>query len=235
MRWLLALLLIICITFPIGYLWYGGDSTSAVFDAATDRSSGSADGSTHSDASRPEGTDRSPVAQGSAEHAAPASENGPTSAIAESDRPNPQPSGEAVNTAAEADQAVQTAAPNPSSVAAASEPPQPEAAAVALDPSPSGEAVTAAAPNEPPQPETAAVEPVEPAAEAKTWVIVTGSRVNVRKDPSRTGQWVTSYVRDTKLQLLERSENWIRIRHPETNETGWMYAEFLRDLPPENA
>lgn len=66
---------------------------------------------------------------------------------------------------------------------------------------------------------------------ARKWVRVTGTRVNVRAAPASSAARITTLPRDTRLELLEERGEWLRIRNPETDETGWMFARFLVEAP----
>ena len=84
-----------------------------------------------------------------------------------------------------------------------------------------------------PEPETAAAEPEDASVKPKTWAIVTVSLLNMRKEPDRTVRIIASYTRDTKLEIVERGEVWIKLRYPETGKVGWMNSKYLKFLPPE--
>jgi len=85
--------------------------------------------------------------------------------------------------------------------------------------------------SEAPQPKVARAEPAAPPLEVNSWVIVTGTRVNVRETPDSSGRRLASYVRDTKLERLEESDSWLKVKHPETGKIGWMYGKFLKEVP----
>ena len=65
-----------------------------------------------------------------------------------------------------------------------------------------------------------------------SWVRVVGSRVNMRSGPESSAQRLTTYRRDTHLQLLEKQGEWLRVRHPSSDAVGWMFGKYLRDAPP---
>lgn len=132
--------------------------------------------------------------------------------------------------------------------------PSPDAPSNAAAPVMARQEDPAPAPNEPAQPTMARKEdaapawtvatraPAQPAASApqapppsvtpKIVLRVTGSIVNVRAAPGLEEAKLTSYERDTLLELVERRGEWVRVRHPETREEGWMFATYLEELQP---
>lgn len=82
--------------------------------------------------------------------------------------------------------------------------------------------------------ETARAAPAgEPrSSEPTAWVRVVGSRVNVRSGPESSAPRVTTYRKDTRLQLLEKQGEWIRVRHPSSESIGWMFGKYLRESQP---
>ncbi len=59
------------------------------------------------------------------------------------------------------------------------------------------------------------------------WVKVMGNVVNVRMRPELAAETVTSYRKNTELQLLRQRENWMLVLDPETRSTGWMHCDYL--------
>lgn len=59
------------------------------------------------------------------------------------------------------------------------------------------------------------------------WVKVTGNVVNVRMRPDLAADTVTSYRRNTELQLLRERAEWMLVLDPETRSTGWMHRDYL--------
>lgn len=70
---------------------------------------------------------------------------------------------------------------------------------------------------------------VEPPGETlhATAVVIAGA-LNMRDGPTAAAPVIRSYHRDTLLDVLERNEKWVKVRHGETGETGWMHASYLR-------
>lgn len=62
-------------------------------------------------------------------------------------------------------------------------------------------------------------------ADRRSWVRVAASGVNVRSRPR--GAKRTSFPRNTRLQLLGRKGSWLKVRHPRTRKTGWVYRKFV--------
>lgn len=106
-------------------------------------------------------------------------------------------------------------------------------------------AVAPAAPVQPKQVASAVgsavPQPQEPPAEArpadsKVWLVVTGTRVNMRDAPGVEGSKVAMFENGTKLERLEKSGIWVRVQNPDTSESGWMHGDFLAAVtPPTNA
>ena len=78
-----------------------------------------------------------------------------------------------------------------------------------------------------PEPEQASLQ-----SEPTEWVRVTGSNVNVRAGPRASEPRLRSHPRNTRLQVLERDGDWVRIRNPETSTSGWMFKRYLQEIEP---
>lgn len=59
------------------------------------------------------------------------------------------------------------------------------------------------------------------------WVKVTGNVVNVRMRPDLAADTVTSYRKNSELQLLRQRADWMLVLDPETRSTGWMHSDYL--------
>lgn len=70
-------------------------------------------------------------------------------------------------------------------------------------------------------------EPAQEQVEPVQWVRVTGTIVNVRAGPRSSEPRLRSHPKDTRLQVLERDGAWVRIRNPDTSDTGWMFHKYL--------
>ena len=70
-----------------------------------------------------------------------------------------------------------------------------------------------------------------PETERTVWVRVAGSRVNVRARPSFRARRLTSYRRDTRLQVVGRQGRWLEVREAGTDTTGWMLEKYLVEEP----
>ncbi len=66
-------------------------------------------------------------------------------------------------------------------------------------------------------------------AEAR-WVKVTGNVVNLRMRPDLAAETVTSYRKNTELQLLRQRADWMLVLDPETGSTGWMHRDYLDSI-----
>ncbi|MGI9382640.1 MAG: SH3 domain-containing protein [Methyloligellaceae bacterium] len=62
-------------------------------------------------------------------------------------------------------------------------------------------------------------------ADRRSWVRVAASGVNVRSGPR--GRKRASFPRNTRLELLARKGSWLKVRHPRTRKTGWVYRKFV--------
>ena len=67
--------------------------------------------------------------------------------------------------------------------------------------------------------------------EQTAWVRVVGSRVNMRARPHSRARRVTSYRRDTRLQVIGRQGAWVEVRDAESESTGWMLGRYLVEVP----
>ncbi|MBP2498946.1 hypothetical protein ABID82_006585 [Methylobacterium sp. PvP062] len=79
------------------------------------------------------------------------------------------------------------------------------------------------APQVPPQPEVAAPETL----------YVSGRKVALRAGPDPKGKILDRYGAGQALEVIERSDDWVRVRHALTQREGWIQAKRLRDAPPE--
>ena len=65
-----------------------------------------------------------------------------------------------------------------------------------------------------------------PATSSIGIVTVTASALNVRRDPSNTGEVITMVKRGQKLTLLASTESWMKVRL-ESGENGWVSARHV--------
>ncbi len=72
---------------------------------------------------------------------------------------------------------------------------------------------------------------IQIAAASEEWVYVTGSRVNVRTEPSVSAARITSFPRGTRLRALSRSGTWTEVLEPQAGVTGWMHSDYLSATP----
>jgi hypothetical protein len=91
------------------------------------------------------------------------------------------------------------------------------AAASVNNPSGAGEAVTLAKP---------VVDPSRSAA--SSWAYIKASSLRVRGEPGKSSRQVGSLVRGTRVEVVGHSGDWVRIRDPGTQVTGWAYREYVR-------
>ncbi|MGE4283438.1 MAG: NlpC/P60 family protein [Clostridia bacterium] len=62
-------------------------------------------------------------------------------------------------------------------------------------------------------------------AEEVTYGIVTGSCVNIREQPSTSYQVLGQLYRGEKITVLERSDNWIKMKYNDIE--GWMHGDYI--------
>ena len=62
-------------------------------------------------------------------------------------------------------------------------------------------------------------------ADRRSWVRVAASGVNLRSRPR--GSKRTSFRRNTRLELLAKKGSWLKVRHPRTRKTGWVYRKYV--------
>jgi len=74
--------------------------------------------------------------------------------------------------------------------------------------------------------------PAEPEAAAHETLYVSGARVALRAGPDPKGKILGRYDADQAVEVIERSDSWVRVRHPVTQREGWIQAKRLRDAPP---
>jgi len=84
---------------------------------------------------------------------------------------------------------------------------------------------TAPPPAPPPAPEPPPSAAPAPAQSIGT-VTVTASALNVRRDPSNTGDVITLARRGERLTLLATTESWMKVRL-ESGETGWVSSQHV--------
>jgi Bacterial SH3 domain len=65
-------------------------------------------------------------------------------------------------------------------------------------------------------------------ASGDEWVEVS-SPVNVRKGPSSNDETIKVAQKGTKLRVVTREGNWVRIDDPATEQEGWIYTRFLKE------
>ncbi len=51
--------------------------------------------------------------------------------------------------------------------------------------------------------------------------------VNLRESPSSTAPVVTIVAKGVKLQIIGRKRSWVQVKHPGTEQSGWIYAANL--------
>lgn len=95
---------------------------------------------------------------------------------------------------------------------------------------------TAPAPTGPPV--AAAPEPAQPAkAQEETTtgtVYVTASALNVRSEPSADAELIAQVKRNAALEVLERSESWVRVKLDD-GRTGWVAERFVSETRQQQA
>jgi hypothetical protein len=85
-----------------------------------------------------------------------------------------------------------------------------------------------------PSPQPVVEPPVSPAAAkppATETLFVSGRKVALRAEPSAQGKVVDRYGSGQPVEVLERSEEWIRVRHRPTQREGWIQSKRLRAEP----
>jgi len=80
---------------------------------------------------------------------------------------------------------------------------------------------------------TAPQAPAEPEETAPERLYVSGRRVPLRTDPKPKGKVLDRYDTGQAVEVLERGEGWIHVRHSRTQREGWIQAKRLRNAPPE--
>jgi uncharacterized protein YgiM (DUF1202 family) len=86
-----------------------------------------------------------------------------------------------------------------------------------------------------PAPQAPPATPPAPANSSIGAVTVTASALNVRRDPSTSGDVITMVKRGQRLTLLASTESWMKVRL-ESGETGWVSAQHVtRDGAPSKA
>ncbi|MBE7200297.1 MAG: SH3 domain-containing protein [Parafilimonas terrae] len=75
--------------------------------------------------------------------------------------------------------------------------------------------------------------PAEPAAETRETLYVSGHRVPLRAGPDAKVKILDRYDTGQAVEVLERGDGWLRVRHNRTQREGWIQAKRLRDAPPE--
>lgn len=80
-------------------------------------------------------------------------------------------------------------------------------------------------PAPPPTPEPPPAAAPAPAASLGT-VTVTASALNVRREPTATGEVITLVKRGQKLALLASTESWMNVRL-ESGESGWVASQHV--------
>lgn len=72
-----------------------------------------------------------------------------------------------------------------------------------------------------------------PETTPSTWIYVTGSRVNMRDQPSLSGRRIGSYSQPTRLAYLGEEGDWVKVEHPTEQTTGWMHNDYLNFSAPK--
>lgn len=75
--------------------------------------------------------------------------------------------------------------------------------------------------------------PAEPTSETRETMYVSGHRVPLRADPRPKSRILDRYGAGQAVEVLERGEGWIHVRHNRTQREGWIQAKRLRDAAPE--
>lgn len=70
-----------------------------------------------------------------------------------------------------------------------------------------------------------------PAPPAET-LYVSGHKVPLRADPAAKAKILDRYNPGQAVEVLERGDGWIHVRHKLTQREGWIQARRLRDEPP---
>jgi uncharacterized protein YgiM (DUF1202 family) len=55
--------------------------------------------------------------------------------------------------------------------------------------------------------------------------------VNLRSGPTSSASVLAVVPKGAKLAVLDRKRGWVRVTHPTTTETGWIYAGNLEGAP----
>lgn len=75
--------------------------------------------------------------------------------------------------------------------------------------------------------------PVAPKAISPETLYVSGAKVALRVEPDPKGKILGRYDAGQAVEVIERRDSWVRIRHPGTQREGWIQAKRLSDAPPE--
>ena len=75
--------------------------------------------------------------------------------------------------------------------------------------------------------------PAAPEATAPKRLYVSGHKVALRADPNPKGKILDRYDTGQAVEVLERGDTWIHVRHSRTKREGWIQAKRLRESPPE--
>lgn len=78
----------------------------------------------------------------------------------------------------------------------------------------------------PPQTESSPAGAPKPDAAVIGTVVVTGSTLNVRRQPSTAGEIVTQVKRGTKLTLVTVGNDWMQVLLP-NGERGWVSSQYV--------
>lgn len=91
-------------------------------------------------------------------------------------------------------------------------------------------AATGASPSEPAQEPSSLGSPPDDAAAAGEgkWMVVT-TAVNMRAEPSSTGQTVTVMQQGKRLKVTDDQYGWLKVTDPDGGQGGWIYKKFLKD------
>lgn len=66
------------------------------------------------------------------------------------------------------------------------------------------------------------------AAAGGKWMVVT-TAVNMRAEPSSTGQTVTVMQQGKRLKVTDDQYGWLKVTDPDGGQDGWIYKKFLKD------
>ena len=75
--------------------------------------------------------------------------------------------------------------------------------------------------------ETSLAPATQPTTDGRSWVRVSGTRVNLRAGPGAGAQWLAAIDGGTLLERLGEDGDWVEVRDPGSGVTGWMAGRYL--------